>query len=56
MRVDMEKNVDKDVFHIIKTAISYPPKLAWNKTSYANFCKLTQIMKKRGKSIAIQMA
>ena len=55
MRVDMEKNVNKDVFRIIKTAISYPPKLARSKTSYANFCKLTQITKKRRKSIAIEM-
>ena len=42
----MDKNLDKDVFHTIKTAISYPPESAWNKISYVNFCKLTQITKK----------
>ena len=34
------------MFHIIKTTIVYPPKLAWNKVSYVNFCKLAQITKK----------
>ena len=49
MRVDQDKNLDKDVLHTIKTAISYTPKLAWNKTSYVNFCKLAQITKKNRK-------
>ena len=39
----MEKNLDKDVFHVIKTAI---PELSWKKISHENFCKLTQITKK----------
>ena len=39
MRVDLDKNLDQDVFHTIKTAIGYPPKAAWN------FCKLAQITK-----------
>ena len=47
MRVDKDKGVlDKDVFHTIETTIGYPPKLAWNKISYVNFCKLAQITKK----------
>ena len=47
MRVDLDENLDKDVFHTIKTAIGYPPESAWNKISNANFCKLTQIAKKK---------
>ena len=31
MRVDLDKHLDKDVFHTIKTVIDYPPELAWNK-------------------------
>ena len=46
MRVDLNKNLDKDVFHTIKTAIGHPPKSAWNKISYVNFRKLAQIAKK----------
>ena len=46
MRVDLDKFLDKGVFHTIKTAIGYPPEPAWNKISYANFHKLTQITKK----------
>ena len=46
MRVGLDKNLDKDVFHTIKTAMAYPPELAWNKISYINFCELTQIAKK----------
>ena len=46
MRVDLYKNLDKDVFDIIKTAIGYPPQFAWNKIIYVNFCKLAQITKK----------
>ena len=46
MRVELDKNLDNDLFHTIKTAIGYPPELAWNKISYVNFCKLTQITKK----------
>ena len=46
MRVDLDKNLDKNMFHTIKSTIGYPPKLAWDKTSDANFCKLTEITKK----------
>ena len=46
MKVDLNKNLNKDVFHTIKTAIRYPPESAWNKISYVSFCKLTQITKK----------
>ena len=46
MRVNLDKHFDKDVFHTIKRAIGYAPKLAWNKISHANFCKLAQISKK----------
>ena len=42
----MDKNLGKNVFHTIKTAIGYTPKLAWNKISYAHFFKLAQITKK----------
>ena len=42
MKVDLDKNLDKDVFHTLKTAIGYPPELSWNKISNVNFCKLTQ--------------
>ena len=45
MRVDMDKNLVKDVTNTFKTAISYPPKLALVKISYVNFCKLAQITK-----------
>ena len=37
MRVNLNKNLDKDVFHTIKTAIGYPPKSAWNRISYVIF-------------------
>ena len=46
MRVDLDKNLDKDIFHTIKTTIGYPPELPWNKISYVTFCKLTQTTKK----------
>ena len=46
MRVDLDKNLDKDVCHTIKMEIGYPPELAWNRISYVNFFKLTQITKK----------
>ena len=46
MRVNLDKYLDKDVCNTIKTAIGYPPKLAWGKISYINFCKLAQITKK----------
>ena len=46
MRVDLGKTLDKDMFHTIKAAIDYPPKLALDKVSYVNFCKLAQITKK----------
>ena len=39
MRVNLDKNLDKDVFHIIKNAIGYPPRSAWNKISYVNWRK-----------------
>ena len=45
MKVNTDKNLDKDVFNTIKTAIDYPPKAAWNKITYINFCKLAQIKK-----------
>ena len=45
MKVDLDKNLDKDMFHTIKTAVGYPPKSASKKISYLNFCKLTQIRK-----------
>ena len=46
MRIDLDKNLNKDVFHTIKATISYPPKLAWNKIRYVIVCKLRQITKK----------
>ena len=46
MTVDLDEYFDKDVFHIIKTAIGYPPKSAWNKINFVNFYKLAQIVKK----------
>ena len=46
MSVDLDKDLGKDVFHTIKTAIGYPPESVWNKISDANICKLTQITKK----------
>ena len=46
MKVDLDKNLDKDVFYIIKTAIAYPSKSAWNKISYVIVCKLAQITKR----------
>ena len=46
MRVDLDKNLDKDVFHTIKTTIGYPRKLVRNKISHVNFSKLGQITKK----------
>ena len=42
MRVDLDENLDKDVFHTIKVAIGYPPKWAWNIINYVNFCKLAR--------------
>ena len=42
----MDKHLDKDVFHTIKTAFGYPLKPARNKISYVSFCKLAQITKK----------
>ena len=46
MRVNLDKNFGKVVFYIIKIAIGYPPKSAWNKIGYVNFFKFTQITKK----------
>ena len=46
MRVDLDKNLDKDAFNNIKTAIGYPSELALCKISCVNFCKLAQITKK----------
>ena len=43
MRVDLDKNLDKDKFNTIKTAISYPLKSALGKISYVNISKLAQI-------------
>ena len=45
MRVNLDKNLDKDVSQTIKTEIGNPPKLPRNKVRYVNFCKLTQITK-----------
>ena len=45
MRVDLDENGEKDVFHTIKTAIDYPLKSPLNKISYVRFCKLTQVTK-----------
>ena len=51
MKVNLDKNFDKDMFDTIKTAIlciftrKTPPKLALGKISYVNFCKLAQITK-----------
>ena len=45
MRVNLDKNLNKDMFHTIKITINYPPKLAWNKMNYLNFCKLAQSTK-----------
>ena len=41
IRVKLDKNLDKDVFHTIKTVISYPPKSTWNKIIYVNFWKIS---------------
>ena len=41
-----DKTLYKDVSSTIKTAIGYPPKLALDKISYVNLCKLVQITKK----------
>ena len=46
MTVNLDKNLDKDVFHTIKIAIGSTLKSAWNKISYVNFCKLAQVTKK----------
>ena len=46
MSVDLDKNLNKDVFCAIKTAVDYPTKLAWNKIIFVNLCKLGQITKK----------
>ena len=46
MRVDLDKNLDKDMFNTIKTAISYPLKSALDKISHVHFCKFPQITKK----------
>ena len=46
MRVDLDKDLDKDAFSNIKVAIGFPPKLALCKIRYVNFCKLTQITNK----------
>ena len=41
MRVNRNKNLDKDVFHVIKTAVvDYPPISDLNKISAVNYCKL----------------
>ena len=45
MKVNLDKNLDKDMFHT-KTAIAYPTKSAWNTISYVTFYKLAQITKK----------
>ena len=40
MRVNLDKNLDKDVFYTIEIAIGYPPESACNKINYVNFYKL----------------
>ena len=37
MRVDLHKQLDKDAYNNIKTAICYPPVLALCKISFVNF-------------------
>ena len=46
MRVDLERNLGKDVFHTIKIAIGYKLKSAWTKINNVNYFKLAQILKK----------
>ena len=46
MRVDLGKNLDKNMFHAIKTAIGYAPKLAWNKIGYVIFINEYKLRKK----------
>ena len=46
MMDDQDQTLYKDVSNTIKTATGYPPKLALDKISYLNFCKLSQITKK----------
>ena len=43
MRVNLDRNLLKDVSNTIKTAIGYPPQLALGKISCVNFSKLAQI-------------
>ena len=53
MRVDLDKNLNKDVFYIIKSAIGYPSTLAWNKISHLNFCKLAKIIKENDNFVQV---
>ena len=46
MKDEQDKTLYKNVSNAIKIVIGYPPKLALNKVSYVNFCKLVQITKK----------
>ena len=46
MKDEQDKTLYKNVSNAIKIVIGYPPKLALNKVSYVNFCKLAQITKK----------
>ena len=49
MMVDVDKSLNKDVFHTLKTTVDFhycPLKSLWNKINYVNFCKLAQITKK----------
>lgn len=46
IRVNVDKTLDKDLFHIIKTATDCPPKLASNKTRYATFFQIGTITQK----------
>ena len=41
MRADLDKNLDKDKFHTIKTEMDYPSKSSRKKISYVSFGKLT---------------
>ena len=46
MTIDLDKNLDRDAFINIETAISYSPESALCKLSYVIFRKLAQITKK----------
>ena len=52
MRVDLDKNLNKNVFHTIETAIGYAPKKsAWNKISYVIFVIWHKLQKKKDNTL-----